>query len=1142
MSVYHERSAMTFGLTNISSEQPHKLQGLPTPADQTTGALREGDILEGIVTRISNKEVEVSFSMPSDHSRVSNDAAHRNTSAGPDSFKKSFPEDSIKSARLGEKRSFEVTKVSGDTFVLKDLGPVSTGDGKVTFTGVDRASLAQLKSFNDTMGIGEQDEDENNLDKIRDRMSDEDAAGFCDEGLSVKEYLAEQLESALDRVKLGLEIKRRYSEETGRKIKEETRELRAAAMPAATGREREIMKRLADADLPVTPEIVSSILTAQDLALSSRPLADDAKAVLIDQSKAPSITDYYKASSITTGKNSRAPISDDDFEALLPRIRAEVDAANAALSPAASPLEDTAKTTVSSDRARITADDARWLIDHDLPVTEQTLLMKEGLDSFTPSAESVLTSIVDGLKQGLDPEAAALSIPGFEAGAGSSANDRPAGPSTRDALSQVTYSAQTGIYRDLPSTEGIFTFDDEETADRFFAYDHTSEIAAVTARRRLEETRLTFLVGSRARGEAISGDQASVIDTVEATIRSLKAVEERYYSDCFEEVGDAATPEKIDTLASIVGSFDELKGAPAYILSTTLEVRTSITVTGLNAEGDRLRTVFARAEQTYEAVGTQIRGDLGDSISKAFTNIDELLELSGFEANDTNRRAARILGYNRMELSEQNMEAIKAYDLEVRGLIDAMKPVVAAELVKRGIDPLNIPISQLTGILKQMRAEKEKGSDEKYSEFLVRLDREGALTSEERSAYIGIYRLLTRIEKTDGAVIGDCLRRGAELTMGNLLSADRTRRQGHVDAKVNDSFGALEEIVSRGVSISEQILGAMTPGKTIPEGYLNMSPETFLEKITQDPPRDTENVDVEMMKDDVALAGEAGFEKAFLRSLGEPATIGNLLAMQEMVEAPDVYRKLSGVRSRYPEEITAGPETETVSATPTEAAAPTDGRIISANEPAAPAETFTPDIAENPAALRSSYEALLAHEADLVSSSFDLPGITSADALRLSRIGAQISLLGSFAKKDYYELPVLTGDKTVLINLTLRRGTDDKGLIGIRFRSESPVDITIRAGDSSIDGILTCSDRTLESPLKEALSEVTTGLAGLGYEDVRLFFAGTHSDERAYLERISGSREETENTKKLLDIAGLVTKAVAGRLARQRQGALDDRK
>ena len=73
---------------------------------------------------------------------------------------------------------------------------------------------------------------------------------------------------------------------------------------------------------------------------------------------------------------------------------------------------------------------------------------------------------------------------------------------------------------------------------------------------------------------------------------------------------------------------------------------------------------------------------------------------------------------------------------------------------------------------------------------------------------IGIYRLLDKVNKSDGAVIGQVVRDGRELSFSSLLSALRTRKSKGIDREVDDDFGGLKEVVSNGESISDQISAA----------------------------------------------------------------------------------------------------------------------------------------------------------------------------------------------------------------------------------------------------------------------------------------------------------------------------------------------
>jgi hypothetical protein len=115
-----------------------------------------------------------------------------------------------------------------------------------------------------------------------------------------------------------------------------------------------------------------------------------------------------------------------------------------------------------------------------------------------------------------------------------------------------------------------------------------------------------------------------------------------------------------------------------------------------------------------------------------------------------------------------------------------------------------MPISDLNEKIDQL---KEQGisSEDKYSTYLRSLEKQDGITSEERKAYIGIYRLLYNIDKSDGAAVGAVVNSGREITLGNLLTAIQTSRKGSLDAVINDEFGTLQSISHSKETIAEQL-------------------------------------------------------------------------------------------------------------------------------------------------------------------------------------------------------------------------------------------------------------------------------------------------------------------------------------------------
>mgnify|MGYP000839173807 FL=1 len=87
---------------------------------------------------------------------------------------------------------------------------------------------------------------------------------------------------------------------------------------------------------------------------------------------------------------------------------------------------------------------------------------------------------------------------------------------------------------------------------------------------------------------------------------------------------------------------------------------------------------------------------MGDSISKAFQNVDDILKELQIDTSESNRRAVRILAYNSTEITEDNIKQIKSVDEQVQRAFSDMTPAVTIEMIKRGISPLDMSMSDIS--------------------------------------------------------------------------------------------------------------------------------------------------------------------------------------------------------------------------------------------------------------------------------------------------------------------------------------------------------------------------------------------------------------------------------------------------------------
>ena len=118
-----------------------------------------------------------------------------------------------------------------------------------------------------------------------------------------------------------------------------------------------------------------------------------------------------------------------------------------------------------------------------------------------------------------------------------------------------------------------------------------------------------------------------------------------------------------------------------------------------------------RAGESYEALMTQVRPDLGDRISKAFANVDSLISEMGLDLNDENRRHVRILAYNRMEISIENIDKVAEADKVVTDVIGKMKPAAVLDMIRNGINPLEKTFDELAAMAGEVSEDAESATE-----------------------------------------------------------------------------------------------------------------------------------------------------------------------------------------------------------------------------------------------------------------------------------------------------------------------------------------------------------------------------------------------------------------------------------------------
>ncbi|MBR4529038.1 MAG: hypothetical protein IKO80_02045 [Lachnospiraceae bacterium] len=560
-------------------------------------------------------------------------------------------------------------------------------------------------------------------------LSGEDYAKAMEDGYQPGDTGVSESVTILDRIKTAM-IR------GGTEVAGFTDEIDRETLVAVTGSEATaaaLEKSFAENDLPADEELFKEAADAVRQAESLQEPAGPAVKFLVENQMDPTIRNIYLAESATNGDNASAGGFYRQEGGYYAR---KADGAD--MDRLAGQIDAVVREAGFTPEEA--GEEARWLISNDIPLTGETLRRVMELESVdfpvtaTVAADAAAAALADG----------------------------------------------------HPALDGNLA--DPVSLNR--------KAVELLKRQDLEEARLYMSAEVNRR----LLDKGVRIDTLpmEELIDELKNARAEIAGELFPEdtagapQGMRTAEEKYTLFEASLAGVQTIRTAPAALIGEQTETVAAGTLQEIATLGESAAQRFARAESTYEAVGTQVRADLGDSISKAFRNVDEILRDLGMEENADNARAVRILGYNRMEISTQAVEEVRAADAKLRDVTDRLKPGAVLSLIRDGLNPLNMTLNELSDALGE-RGEQDDTPAEKYARFLMQLERHQEITGAERESYIGIYRLFRQLKKTDHAAIGTLLNEGAEMTIGNLLTANRSLKTAArgIDARVDDGFAGV---------------------------------------------------------------------------------------------------------------------------------------------------------------------------------------------------------------------------------------------------------------------------------------------------------------------------------------------------------------
>lgn len=916
----------------------------------------------------------------------------------------------------------------------------------------------------------------NYIEAILNRMTEQDYIMLFNEGFKAEDLTIESLVSAIQTIK-EYGIIKDYHENSDKEGKGEISDDELAA-------------KMKDFNLPVTKESMERIKGALKLSEDIPYIEKKDLLYLYKNDLQPTIENLYKARYSRQNHYISKKLSDADWEELLPQVKEIID-----------------KTGLSADADML--NDARWLIENNLPLTKGNLEILAGFDGLAQNydKETVLNKILMGMREGKYPEEAVVL--GNEDALSREVTDNRENTTDphwqkvrrltenihKDYDREIIKAVKSGKELTLKDLEDLNVNDTEaeEVPEDELTEDQMAKVIA--AKRQLEEIRLKMTAEAALRLEK----KGFSIDTrpLQEVVEKLRQEEENHYRQLYNMAGITPDEEEIKVLSMTTQSMQELRSMPAYILGATLYDKARQTVSGLLDAGRNMLAELEKAKEAYEPLLTQPRSDFGDSIGKAFANMDSLMKEMGIEDTVYNRRAIRILAYNRMEITREAIEQVKVYDLKVNYLLQNLNPGIAVQIIKEGINPMDIPVDELNALIEKLNGEGYS-SLEKYSTYLYRLEKDAKISEAEKKAYIGIYRLLYQIEKSDGAALGAVVNSGREVTLNNLLTALRTLRKGTVDYKLDEDFGLLKDMSLEKETITDQ-LGAVFGDTTAVENpdrsntaygeiqkalikqlLESLTPGRLYQlhhKIKEDTPHFSEgqawdaigNMSVEKLLDEIrdmnADAGEDHgyyYEKLkefreiysncdqairFLNDFKLPCTTTNLIMAEYILSNKGTLFKNLKKQLKKTDNLT--------------------------------------DTLIDRKTMNEAYDGLEKEVNEIIDEESKKGNIDSFKLNQLKSMGLQMQFIKTLAKREFYHIPVEVSGKITHINLTIIRGKGDKGKVTVSFMSDRFGSIKAEAAikGNKLSGFFVCDNagglkllqgqtEKLESLLKDENLEV----------------------------------------------------------------------
>ncbi len=905
-------------------------------------------------------------------------------------------------------------------------------------------------------------------------MSQEDYQKLKEEGFPIETMDPESAVTIVDKIKVTLA-------KSGVQISGYTDTLNQEVLDKITGSSSlsgQILDSLQNADVSTSSDMFQEVYTAFQKGKEIKPFSDSTLQYLVENKIEPTIDQLYKAQYTNTSESSKQ--AKGYYQDSVPGYyskKAEL--------PQWEQLEKQVEATLQKEGIPVTEEtltQAKWLVEKGLLLNEKNMLSLGQLQSLSIPLgdEALLQSISASIALGKQASTANLLV-----------TENPIETAIRIEQMMLNLEDET-----LEQAVGdAFKQSKDLTIEIIGKKSFYPEVGTEFGENKEYQKALTQ--------SRLQVAEIQLKMTAEANLSLLKKgfqLETAPLSELItklkEELEQASEHE---VSAPLFRESQELiqsaKSLPIQTLGFMQKEQIPMTLLNIWQEGTNIQKSYEEAGKAYETMMTSERKDLGDSIEKAFQNIEQLLEELNMENTDLNQKAVRILGLNQMEITPQSIASIKDAYLTFERVMRKLTPKVTLELIRQQKNPMELTMDELESSVSKINFEEDTL---KYSKFLYQLEQKKEISKEERKEYLEVYRLFRQIEKSQGAEIGTLVQNQEEINLKNLKQVVKNNVGQGMELLISDHMVASLRPRTYQQKLSSELYDRLNPevlnATTFSKSKEELSLEQLLEAVKEQEVKEVEE------------EGQEEFQRFHTLKKVSDDVVKTLLSYEMPMHADQLLQAeyfLNHKGENFKSLLKQEKE-----------------KIEKKGENFHPLQQAIDDLPEaftDQDSAQTAYETMISAAKDVIQDGSEEEDVSSQDLKTFIFQYKQVSMAQNFSKEEFYEVPLQIGGELTAIHLKIIHGGEQGVSCSFETEQFGQVRADFKVQEGYLEGLVVANQN--EGLLK--LSSFQESFA-LGLKEEGLALKGINFVQSKQLEfPFFSSKEETslQNEKETADIS-----------------------